>query len=92
MLSARAVDPPRIGPRDLHFVIGFHRRGQRKRLLRHQRRMAVPGIGKRAHTVAGAGGSAPDDTTRSCLQVGNLALSERGLIHIVFPLILSELE
>ena len=89
--SARAVNRPRIGPRHVHFVIGFHR-GQRKCRLLHQRRMAVPGIGKRARALAGAGGSTNDDTTRNCLQVRNLALSKRGLLHIAFFLILSELE
>jgi hypothetical protein len=39
----------------------------------------------------GAGGSTADDTTRSRLQVTNLVLSERSLIHIVCSLILSEL-
>ena len=53
---------------------------------------AVLGIGKSAHTVAGAGGSTNDDITRNCLLVRNLALSKRGLLHIAFFLILSELE
>lgn len=31
----------------------------------------------------GAGGSTTDDTTRSCLRVTSLILSERSLVHIV---------
>jgi hypothetical protein len=57
-----------------------------KRLLQGKR------VCDRDDASSGVGRSAIDDTTRSCLQVRSLALSKMGLLHIVFFLILSELE